>query len=51
MKNVTVDDLNRVFKKYISNFSWAYQGDSKKVDPQLYKQKETPKLPQEKKAF
>ncbi len=51
MKNVTVDDLNRVFKKYITNFSWAYQGDSKKVDPQLYKQKETPKLPQEKKAF
>jgi zinc protease len=51
MKNVTVDDLNRVFKKYISNFTWAYQGDSKKVDPQLYKQKETPKLPQEKKAF
>ena len=51
MNNVTVDDLNRVFKKYITNFSWAYQGDSKKVDPQLYKQKETPKLPQEKKAF
>ncbi|HEU4633998.1 MAG TPA: pitrilysin family protein [Flavisolibacter sp.] len=51
MKNVTVDDLNRVFKKYISNFSWAYQGDPKKVDPQLYKQKDTPKLPPEKKAF
>lgn len=51
MKNVTVEDLNRVFKKYVSNFSWAYQGDSKKVDPQLYKQKETPRLPPEKKAF
>lgn len=51
MKKVTVDDLNRVFKKYISNFSWAYQGDSKKVNPQLYKQKDTPKLPAEKKAF
>jgi len=51
MKNVTVADLNRSFKTYVNNISWAYQGDSKKVDPQLYKQKETPKLPQEKKAF
>ena len=51
MKKVTVDDLNRSFRKYISHISWAYQGDPKKVDPVLYRQKETPKLPSEKKAF
>jgi zinc protease len=43
MKKVTTADLNRVFNKYISNISWAYQGDAKKVDPKLYTQKETPK--------
>ncbi|HYH14773.1 MAG TPA: pitrilysin family protein [Flavisolibacter sp.] len=43
MKKVTVADLNRVFNKYISNISWAYQGDPKKVDAKLYTQKETPK--------
>ena len=45
MKNVKVEDLNRVFNKYISNIMWAYQGDTKKVDTKMFTQKETPKLP------
>jgi hypothetical protein len=51
MKKVTLDELNNAFKKYFSNITWSYQGDSKKVDPQLYTQKETPKVPVEKKGF
>lgn len=51
MKNVTVADINNAFKKYINNITWVYQGDPKKVNPVLYTQKQTPKLPEEKKAF
>lgn len=51
MKKVTVADLNRVFNKYISNITWAYQGDPKKVDPKLYTQKQTPEMPKETKTF
>lgn len=51
MKKVTVADLNRVFNKYISNITWAYQGDPKKVDPKLYTQKQTPAMPKEVKTF
>lgn len=51
MKKVTVADLNRVFNKYISNITWAYQGDPKKVDARLYTQKQTPEMPKETKTF
>ncbi|HKB44281.1 MAG TPA: insulinase family protein, partial [Chitinophagaceae bacterium] len=51
IKKVTLDQLNNAFKKYINNITWSYQGDPKKVNAQMYTQKETPKLPEEKKAF
>ncbi len=51
VKKVTLDEMNTAFRKYISNITWSYQGDPKKVTPVLYTQKETPKLPEEKKAF
>jgi zinc protease len=51
MKNVTVEDLNRTFNKYVSNITWAYQGDPKKVDTKLFTQKETPQAPKEVKTF
>lgn len=51
IKKVTLDQLNNTFKKYINNITWSYQGDPKKADPVMYTQKETPKLPEEKKAF
>lgn len=51
INKVTLDQLNAAFKKYINNITWVYQGDPKKVSPALYTQKETPKLPEEKKAF
>lgn len=51
MNKVTLDDLNRVFKTYINNITWSYQGDPKKVTPALFIQKETPQMPTEKKAF
>lgn len=51
MKHVTLDEMNNVFRKYISHITWSYQGDPKKVTPALYTQKETPKMPEEKKAF
>lgn len=51
MKKVTVEQLNTVFNRYINNITWVYQGDPKKVNPVLFTQKATPKLPEEKKAF
>jgi len=51
IKKVSLEQMNNAFKKYINNITWVYQGDPKKVDAQLYTQKETPKLPIEKKAF
>jgi len=51
MKNVTVNDLNRVFNKYISNITWAYQGDPKKVDAKLFTQKDAPKDNKDVKTF
>lgn len=51
MKKVTVADMNAAFKKYINNITWTYQGDPKKVNPVMFTQKETPKIPEEKKAF
>lgn len=51
MKKVTVDDLNRAFNKYVSNITWAYQGDPKKVNAKLFTQKETPQMPKDVKTF
>ncbi len=51
VKKVTLDEMNNAFRKYVSNITWSYQGDTKKVTPALYTQKETPKMPEEKKAF
>ena len=45
IKKVTLQDLNRVFGKYMNNITWSYQGDPKKVNPVFYTQKETPELP------
>jgi predicted Zn-dependent peptidase len=45
LNKVQVEDVNRVFNKYISNMVWAYQGDPKKVTAKLFTQKETPQLP------
>ena len=51
IKKVSLDQMNNAFKKYINNITWVYQGDTKKVDPKMYTQKQTPNLPEEKKAF
>lgn len=51
VKKVTLDDMNNAFRKYISNITWSYQGDPKKVTAVMYTQKETPAIPAEKKAF
>ncbi|RYE36215.1 MAG: insulinase family protein [Sphingobacteriaceae bacterium] len=36
LKKLTTDDVSNVFKKYIGNISWVYQGDPKKVSPVMY---------------
>src|SRR5580765_8521126 len=51
INKVTLEDANNAFKKYITNITWVYQGDPKKVDSKLYVQKETPPVPADKKAF
>lgn len=51
IKDVTLEQLNAAFKKYINNITWVYQGDPKKVTPTLYTQKTAPKVPEEKKGF
>jgi predicted Zn-dependent peptidase len=51
MKDVTTQDLNRVFSQYISNITWAYQGDPKKVDAKLFTQTTVPQVPKETKTF
>ncbi|MET0636372.1 MAG: pitrilysin family protein [Chitinophagaceae bacterium] len=51
IKKVTLQQINAAFAKYMTNITWVYQGDVKKVTPALYTQKQTPSLPVEKKAF
>lgn len=51
MNKVTLEDLNRVFKTYINNITWSYQGDPKKANPVMFTQKDTPQMPVENKAF
>lgn len=38
LKPITAADLNEVFKKYVTNITWVYQGDPGKVDAKLYTQ-------------
>ncbi|RYY90312.1 MAG: insulinase family protein [Chitinophagaceae bacterium] len=42
LKKISLQDLNRVFNKYVTNISWVLQGDPAKADKQLFQQKETP---------
>lgn len=42
LKAVTPADVNRVFNESVSNVTWVYQGDTTKVNPTLYTQKQTP---------
>ena len=51
LQPITPADINKVFNKYIGNFTWVYQGDSKQVNPILFTQKQTPPIPKDKKAF
>jgi len=51
LKPVQTTDVNRVFNKYIGNFTWVYQGDPKQVNPVLFTQPQTPAIPKDKKAF
>jgi predicted Zn-dependent peptidase len=51
MKKVSLDDLNRVFDKYITHITWAYQGDPKKVNQALFTQNTTPPIPKDAKTF
>lgn len=51
LKPITPAEVNRVFNKYVGNFTWVYQGDPAKVNQTLYTQKETPPLPEKKQAF
>jgi len=37
VNKVTLQDIDNAFNKYIGNIVWVYQGDTKKVDPTLYK--------------
>ncbi len=51
INKVSLEQANNAFKKYISNITWVYQGNPKKVDAKLYTQKETPPILADKKAF
>ena len=45
LKKVSVQDVNNVFRKYIGNFSWSYQGDPVKVDGKLFTGEKTTDKP------
>lgn len=51
LQPVTPADVNKTFNKYIGNFTWVYQGDTKQVTPKLFTQPQTPAIQKEKKAF
>jgi predicted Zn-dependent peptidase len=38
LKNITAEDVNKIFNKYLNNLTWVYQGDPAKVDAKLYTQ-------------
>ena len=46
LNNVSVEDVNKAFAKYMNNITWAYMGDPSKVDSKLYAdEKPQSKLP------
>ena len=46
LKSVTAKDVSAAFNKYLTNFTWVYQGDPVKVNSKLYTQTTvTEKLP------
>jgi zinc protease len=45
---LTPADLQKAFNKYVSNFTWVYQGDPTKVNPVLYTGKPKSGLPDSK---
>ena len=51
LEKVTPADVNNVFKKYIGNFTWVYQGDPAKANAKLFTQKQTPTIPKDVKSF
>ncbi|GAC1424736.1 MAG: hypothetical protein NVS1B13_11220 [Flavisolibacter sp.] len=51
LQPVTAADINRVFNKYVGNFTWVYQGDTKLVNPILFTQLKTPEIQKDKKTF
>jgi zinc protease len=42
LKQVTTEDVNRAFNKYITNLTWVYQGDPAKVNSKLFTQSVQP---------
>lgn len=48
LEKVTPEDVNRVFNKYIGNFTWVYQGDPEQVNTTLFTQPQTPPMEKEK---
>ena len=48
IKNLSVEEVNAAFRKYITKLTWAYQGDPAKVNPSLYTSDKTPALPKTK---
>lgn len=48
LKKLTREELNQAFNKYITNITWAYQGDPKKVDPNLFTGSKQVPLPKSK---
>ncbi len=45
LDQVSPDQVNKAFTKYIGNMTWVYQGDSTKVTPSLYLGPAKTKLP------
>ncbi len=51
LKPVTATDINCVFNKYVGNFTWVYQGNTKRVNPIFFTQLKAPEVQKDKKAF
>lgn len=48
MKKVSKEEVNKSFNKYVTDFSWVYQGDTSKVNPALYTAMPPASLPESK---
>jgi zinc protease len=51
IKKVTLEQLNTVFKKYINNIPWSYQGDPKKVNARCTLKKKHQRFLKKRKLF